>query len=91
MAIRFAHSAYRHGISEDRALYVIANCPSPSYPDDPLPAGDRVMFLWADRDGVPLEVGAIELDSGDLLIVHAMRMRTVYQPEYARLLKWNRR
>lgn len=91
MAIRFRRSAYRHGISDARARHVIENCPSPSYPEDSRGHGDKVMFLWADREGVPLEVGAVDLESGDLLVIHAMKMRKVYWAEYKRLLEWTER
>lgn len=75
MAIRFTPSAHRHGISDDRARYVIENCPSPSYAEDSRGHGDKLIFLWADRDGVPLEVGAVEVAPGDLLVIHVMKMR----------------
>ena len=48
------------------------------------------MYLWADEHGVPLEVGAIELDGGDLLVVHAMKMRRIYQADYQRMLEWQK-
>jgi len=35
---------------------------------------------------VPLEVAAIELENGDLFVIHAMRMRQKYAAEYARVM-----
>ena len=90
MGLRFSRSAARHGISEDRARYVIENCPTPLYAERTLVAEDRVMFLWADAHGVPLEVGAIELDGGELLVIHAMKLRKVHEADYARLLEWQK-
>ena len=90
MVISFRRSAFRHGVSEERSRYVIEHCPSPSYAEAPAREGDKVLFLWADSYGVPLEVGAIEVGSGDLVVIHAMRMRTIYQAEYRRLLQWSR-
>lgn len=92
MAYRFARSAARHGIARARAAHVIANCPDPIYeitesPDEP----DRVLFLGPDQDGVPLEVIAVELDGGDLLVIHAMRLRTSYLDDYLQVMEWHRR
>jgi hypothetical protein len=90
LAVHFASSALRHGIGAERALYVVDNCPSPSYEEDSSGEGNKILFLWADREGVPLEVGAVELESGDLLVIHAMKMRKLYQADYKRLLAWSR-
>lgn len=90
MDIRFARSASRHGVSQARALYVIANCPWPRYGELAREDANGVMYLWADEHGVPLEVGAIELDGGDLLVVHAMKMRRIYQADYQRMLEWQK-
>ncbi|MFN2569242.1 MAG: hypothetical protein ABR564_06540 [Candidatus Dormibacteria bacterium] len=43
---------------------------------------DLVMFLGDDWHGVPLEVGAFEWDNGDLLVVHAMKLRRKYRREH---------
>jgi len=40
---------------------------------------DRLVFLGPDPNGVMLEVMAIEIDQG-LLIIHAMKMRQKYRP-----------
>jgi hypothetical protein len=36
------------------------------------------VFLGADQYGVPLEVGCIELPDGNLLVIHAMKIRDRY-------------
>jgi hypothetical protein len=36
--------------------------------------------LGFDNHGVPLEVVAVELAGGDLLVIHAMKMHPEYQP-----------
>jgi hypothetical protein len=38
----------------------------------------RLVFLGPDEDGELLEVMAIETDSGELLIIHAQRIRARY-------------
>jgi hypothetical protein len=40
---------------------------------------------------VPLEVLAIELAEGDLLVVHAMRLRRRYLDEYRMVMRWHER
>jgi hypothetical protein len=87
MAIEFWPSASKHGISYERARYVVESCMCPLYPPDPDPGDeDLVVFLGPDDRGVPLEVAAIELENGDLLVIHAMRMRQKYAAEYARVM-----
>jgi hypothetical protein len=88
MRLEFAPSSRRHGISEDRIRQAILSCRSPLYP--PAEADeerDLVLFLGSDSNGVPLEVVAIEVDDGSLLVIHAMRMRSKYLSAYARVME----
>lgn len=87
MAIRFSPSASRHGISHERARYVVENCRSPLYSAEPDEA-DLVIFLGPDPRGVPLEVMGVELADGDLLVIHAMRLRAKYRDDYKRIMEW---
>ncbi len=88
MAIRLAPSAARHGIGQDRARFVVEHCPWPLYPPTSDEANqDVVFFLWADDHGIPLEVVGIELADGDLLVIHAMRMRRRYRDDYRRVIE----
>ena len=90
MAIRFAPSAFRHGIDEDRARDVIEQCPDPIYEPDAIHSGaDRVLFLGPDRRGIPIEVLAIELPNGELVVFHAMRLRSRYRDDYHRVMEWH--
>lgn len=52
--------------------------------------GDAVLFLGDDWNGVPLEIGAIELDDGDLLVIHAMKLRRKYRGRYEEAVPWRR-
>jgi hypothetical protein len=56
------------------------------YPPDDEADSAVVLFLWTDGHGIPLEVVAIELQDGDLLVIHAMRMRHAYRADYERVL-----
>jgi hypothetical protein len=90
LGVRFTSSASRHGISQERARYVIDHCPLPIYA---LASGprDAVLFLGPDRDGVPLEILATELVEGELLVFHAMRMRRRYLDSYEMVMRWHDR
>ena len=86
MAIRFATSASRHGISDERSGHVVANCTCPLYGTEP-DGVDLVAYLGPDANGVPLEVFGLELDNDDVLVIHAMRLRSRYRDDYARVME----
>jgi hypothetical protein len=73
--LRFTRSALRHGISPERIAYVIEHCLHPLFDPAWFDVPDGVLFLGLDRQGVPLEVLAVERPDGDMLVIHAMRMR----------------
>lgn len=85
MAIRFHASSARHSIGRERARFVIEQCRCPLFPPD-LEATDRVVFLGPDQYGVPLEVVGLELADGNLLVIHVMRLRKVYQAAYVKVM-----
>jgi len=78
-------SARKHGISDERMLYVLRTCPRPL--EHPAGAG-LVIYLAPDREGVPLEVVAFEDDDGQLTIIHAMRLRPSYKKTYEEVMRW---
>jgi hypothetical protein len=86
--LRFARSARRHGIGRERAAHVIEHCGLPYEGLDD--AGDVLLFFGDDWNGTPLEIGAIELEDGGLLVIHAMRLRRKYQRLYLEALPWRR-
>jgi len=86
LAISFQPSAFRHRIAVERIEYVIEQCPQPGYSADAGLHPGKVTFLWADQQGVPLEVIAVETPAGDLIVFHAMRMRRRYWPTYQAML-----
>ena len=49
---------------------------------------ERLVFLGDDEDGVSLEVMAVELDDGDLYVIHAMTLRKRYQEQYEEAKRW---
>jgi hypothetical protein len=66
-------------------LYVVRTCPMPL--DHPANNG-QVMCLGLDQRGVPLEVTAFEGDDGQLMIIHAMRLRPSYRAAYEEVMRW---
>jgi hypothetical protein len=94
MDLRWARSATEHRISRERSRYVIEHC-GLRFEQDP-PAGapasadPRLVYLGDDADGVALEVMAIELEDGDLLVIHAMPLRRRYREQYEEAKKWRR-
>lgn len=49
---------------------------------------ERLVFLGDDREGVPLEVMALELEEGELYVIHAMDLRDRYRPQYEEAKTW---
>jgi len=76
--LRFTRSAFRHGISHDRIAYVIEHCGHPLFDPAWVDVPDGVLFLGLDWNGVPLEIVAVERTDGELVVIHAMRLRRRY-------------
>jgi len=92
--LRWARSATKHRIARQRSRYVIEHCglrfeqpPPPGAPAGPEP---RLVYLGDDADGVPLEVMAVELEDGSLLVIHAMPLRERYREQYEEAKRWRR-
>jgi hypothetical protein len=50
----------------------------------------RYVYLGDDAQGVALEVMAVELSGGDLLVIHAMPLRKKYEKVYQEAKRWRR-
>jgi hypothetical protein len=69
----------------------VQHCLYPLYRADPeADEEDLLLILGPDQHGVPLEIVAVELADGDLMVIHAMPMRSKYTGEYAREIRWRR-
>ncbi len=66
--------------------HVVEHCPCPLYSSS-LDKVDLIVFLGPDANGVPLEVIGVELDDGDLLVIHAMRLRGAYRDAYVEVMR----
>lgn len=92
MSIEIAESARRHGVSDDRIRYVIEH--SGLFFDQPAPSDapgeSRLIYLGDDEHGVPLEIVGVENESGDVRVIHAMKLRARYQREYEEAIPWRK-
>jgi hypothetical protein len=92
--LRWARSAAKHRIARERSRYVIEHCGLRF--EQPPPAGapagtePRLVYLGDDADGIALEVMAVELEDGRLLVIHAMALRDRYREQYEEAKRWRR-
>ena len=90
MFYRWARSARKHRINRQRVQHVIEHCGLIFIERGAVASRtDRLVYLGDDADGVALEVMAVEIPGG-LLVIHAMRLRSKYQAEYQEALRWRR-
>ena len=93
MNIRWARSATKHRISRLRISYVIEHCGLIHVQPSPAGSGskvDRFVYLGDDPSGRALEIMAVELAGGDLLVIHAMPLRDKYKKQYQEAMPWRR-
>jgi hypothetical protein len=92
--LRWARSATKHRISKKRIRHVLETC-SRILKEDP-PVGNpratepRLVFIGEDPAGEVLEVIAVETDEENLLVIHAMELRSRYRDAYKEVRRWNR-
>ncbi len=75
---RVIGSARRHGVPDDDIRHAVDHL---AFMDDDADAEagiDAVLALGPDRAGLPLELALVVGDDGDVVVVHAMRMRAKY-------------
>jgi hypothetical protein len=84
--VRFARAATRHRVSKDSIRHVLSNYSvrfeEPPPTDKPGGRSVRLVHLGDDATGQALEVMAIKLDDGTLLVIHAMTLRNKYKQRY---------
>jgi hypothetical protein len=97
LRLDWARSATKHRISRDRSRHVIEHCglwfwrrPPRRAPDFDQ-RDDQVLFFGDDADGVALEVFAAWLAEGELLVIHAMRVRDHHLALYEEAKQWQKR
>jgi hypothetical protein len=84
--LKWARAATKHRISRERSRYVIEHCRLRFEQEPPggalAGASARLVFLGDDAKGTALEVMAVELEDGSLLVIHAMPLRDRYRKQY---------
>lgn len=95
--IHWARSATKHRISRDRARHVIEHCGLRFWRKHPRRApdfdqrDDQIFFFGDDSDGVGLEIIAVWLAEGELLVIHAMRLRDRHLALYEEVKQWRKK
>ena len=69
-------SAFKHGISENEIKHVFENAISSIALEEFPP---KIMLFGFDTKGNALEIGYFVNDTGDEIIMHAMKLRKIYQ------------
>jgi hypothetical protein len=92
--LKWARAATKHRISRERSRHVIEHCGLRFDQEPPADSAEsaspRLVFLGDDADGIALEVMAVELEDGSLLVIHAMALRDRYREQYEEAKKWRR-
>lgn len=69
-------SALRHGLQEEEILHAAENAVYLTEPDEDMPA--KRIALGFDTHGRLLELAILTFDSGNQLVIHAMKARRSY-------------
>jgi hypothetical protein len=73
--VRIGEPARKHGVSEADILHAVRIAIRKIDMDD-----DLTMLIGPARDGTPLEIGVLDLNGEDPVIIHAMRLRPRFYP-----------
>ncbi len=80
--IRFSQSARKHRVAAGRARAVLADPVAIVRVRRPGDSRDLLMHLGEDESGRALEVGVVEDERGDWLVIHVMDLRAKYREHY---------
>jgi hypothetical protein len=73
--VEIHHSARKHGIVDDDIVHAVDHALAIGEHDD-----GKVLYLGPDRAGNLLEVVSVARDDGSEIVIHAMPMRSKYEP-----------
>lgn len=93
--MRFARSAFKHGITEAQIRHVVEHWQPPFIVESARDSTVEVLlFVGDDQRDVPLEVIAVEEvddnEEWELVIIHAMRLRPIFRQYYQEAIGWRR-
>ncbi len=72
--VEFYASARKHGIAEDDAVHAIEHALVAAEDDE-----GKCLYLGPDRAGNMLEVVSVQREDDSEVVIHAMRMRRIYE------------
>ncbi len=73
--MRIGEPARKHGIADEDMLHAIRNAIRQVDMDDGM-----TMSIGAARDGALLEIGVLDFEGEDPVIIHVMRLRPKFNP-----------
>ena len=68
--MRIGQPARKHGVDEADIWHAVRSATRRIEMDD-----DLTMLIGPARDGTPLEIGVLDLNGDDAVVIHAMRLR----------------
>ncbi len=74
-AVRIGAPASKHGVGDADILHAVRTAIRKIDMDD-----DLTMLIGPARDGAPLEIGVLDLNGEDPVVIHAMRLRPKFYP-----------
>ena len=74
-AVRIGAPARKHGVGDADIWHAVRTAIRKIDMDD-----DLTMLIGPARDGAPLEIGVLDLNGEDPVVIHAMRLRPKFYP-----------
>jgi hypothetical protein len=74
-ALRIGAPARKHGVDDADIWHAVRTAIRKIDMDD-----DLTMLIGPARDGTPLEIGVLDLNGEDPVVIHAMRLRPKFYP-----------
>jgi len=73
--VRIGEPARKHGVSDADSWHAVRTAIRKIDMDD-----DLTMLIGPAQDGTPLEIGTLDLNGEDPVVIHAMRLRPKFYP-----------
>jgi hypothetical protein len=71
--VRIIESARDHGVEDEDMLHVLRHARTYLRRDE-----DVVIAIGSSRSGAPLEVGVVDIEGDDPVVIHAMKLRRTW-------------
>ena len=73
--MRIGEPARKHGVNDLDIWHAVRTATRTIEMDD-----DLTMLIGPARDGTPLEIGVLDMNGDDAVVIHAMRLRPKFYP-----------